>query len=191
MLNISEAEINVKLPEEVRGKNIDVVLDMGEYTWTVNGMDIVAPKLVEINLHVIMDTTAIPTKTISTLAGNNPTRQLSLVHNGDFGFKASLTVNVGSQHAGTNGNLYYHDSNNKLVFISNGIVQTDGSVSLDFTHASDYVIIFDTAMENTDTDTEQPPVQQPEETSTASFPVIPVIIAVVIIAAVLVLKKKK
>lgn len=43
--------------------------------------------------------------------GKNPTCQLSLTHNGPFGFKADLTVNVGAKYNGKFGNLYFYDSN--------------------------------------------------------------------------------
>ena len=44
-------------------------------------------------------------KQSSKLAGDNPTQQLSLTHEGDFGFTATLTMNAGAEYAGKNGNL--------------------------------------------------------------------------------------
>ena len=46
-----------------------------------------------------------PDDVISELAGNNPVKQISLAYSGDFGFKASLTYNIGSEYAGKYGNL--------------------------------------------------------------------------------------
>ena len=81
-------------------------------------------------------------KTIQAIAGENSfVRQISLVHEGDFGFKAKLSVNVGNEHAGKYGNLYYHDSAGKLVFIDAGKISSSGNVSLTFSHASDYMIV--------------------------------------------------
>jgi hypothetical protein len=48
---------------------------------------------------------------------------------------------VGDQYAGQFGNLYYYDSNEKLVFQNAGIIDGDGNVSLEFAHASDYVVV--------------------------------------------------
>lgn len=133
------------IPKEIlwaaKGKDVNVRLYMNGYTWTINGADIKASELEDINLKVTLDTENIPRKTIQALAGTNPIRQISLAHEGDFGFKATLTVNVGNEHAGKYGNLYYHDSDGKMVFINAGKVETSGDVSLDFSHASDYVIV--------------------------------------------------
>ena len=127
--------------EAAQGKDVEIKLDMGGYTWTINGKDILAEDLKDINLEVKQNSNAIPNKVIQSLAGNNPTQQLSLTHNGDFGFKASLTINVGSQYHGQYGNLFYYDSDGKVVFINAGMIDEDGNVTLTFSHASDYVIV--------------------------------------------------
>ncbi|MCI8505361.1 MAG: hypothetical protein HFI67_04140 [Lachnospiraceae bacterium] len=136
--------VPAKLLEAAKGKDVDIQLDMGGYTWTINGKDILASNLKDINMQVVMDTKEIPTSTIRNLAGENPVRQLSLMHEGDFGFKATLTVNMGQEYAGRYGNLFYHDSEGKMVFIDAGRVREDGSVGLTFSHASDYVIVMST-----------------------------------------------
>lgn len=127
--------------EAAQGKDVEIKLDMGGYTWTINGKDILAEQLKDINLEVKQNSNAIPNKVIQSLAGNNPTQQLSLTHNGDFGFKASLTVNVGNQYHGQYGNLFYYDSDGKVVFINAGMIDENGNVTLTFSHASDYVIV--------------------------------------------------
>lgn len=127
--------------EAAQGKDVEIKLDMGGYTWTINGKDILAEDLKDINLEVKQNSNAIPNKVIQSLAGDNPTQQLSLTHNGDFGFKASLTINVGSQYHGQYGNLFYYDSDGKVVFINAGMIDEDGNVTLTFSHASDYVIV--------------------------------------------------
>lgn len=143
-IHIDMADATV-IPKEIleaaKGRNINIELDMGGYSWEVNGTEIAAADLKSIDLKVIMDTDNIPSKTIQALAGDNLVQQLSLVHHGDFGFKATLTVNVGNEHAGQYGNLYYHDSAGKLVFIDAGEVAPSGNVSLTFSHASDYMIV--------------------------------------------------
>ena len=125
-------EVPVAVLEAVRGKDVNIVLDMGGYSWTINGQEVLATDLSAINLEVTMDTEAVAPSVVEKLAGGEPTRQISLTHNGDFGFKASLTINVGSEHEGEFGNLYYHDSNGKLVFMNAGQIDGDGNVSLNF-----------------------------------------------------------
>ncbi len=156
--------ISQEILEAAKGKDVDVQLNMGGYTWTINGKDIKAGNLKDINLEVILDTKNIPSKTLQALAGDNPIRQLSLAHEGDFGFKASLTVNVGSKHSGQFGNLYYHDSDGKMVFINAGKINPDGNVSLEFSHASDYVIVMsDKEMSQSDVPAEISPTQKKEQ----------------------------
>ena len=127
--------------EAAQGKDVTVELKMNGYTWTINGKDISAKNLKDINLEVTLNSDAIPSDTVKKLAGDNPVEQLSLTHNGDFGFRADLTINVGSDHAGKYGNLYYYDSTGRMVFMNAGTINEDGSVSLSFSHASDYVVV--------------------------------------------------
>lgn len=72
------------------------------------------------------DSDAIPDDVISELAGNNPVKQISLAYSGDFGFKASLTYNIGSEYAGKYGNLYYYDSTGRMIFQNAGTIDADG-----------------------------------------------------------------
>lgn len=125
----------------VKGKDVDIVFDMGEYSWTINGTTVLSKNLEDINLEVTRHTNYIPNRIVSALAGSNPVEQISLTHNGHFGFTANLTLNVGNQYAGQDGNLYYYDSDGKMVFINAGTIDNNGNVSLAFSHASDYAIV--------------------------------------------------
>lgn len=130
-----------KVLEAVKGRDVDIQLKMDGYTWTINGKDVAASNLKDINLEVKLDTDAIPGKIVEELAGNDPAMQISLTHEGNFGFQATLTLNVGDEYAGKYGNLYWHDSDGKMVFIDAGLISADGNVSLVFSHASDYLIV--------------------------------------------------
>lgn len=136
--------VSEEIFKEISGKNVDVVIKKDGYYWTINGNDISASRPISINLEVDFDTSAVPEGLVKDLAGSKPTTQLSLAHNGDFGLKAKLTVelgDLGKQNVGQYGNLYYYDSDGKLVFQNAGVINPDGTVSLDFSHASDYVVI--------------------------------------------------
>ena len=125
-----------------KGKDVNIVLNMGGYTWTINGKNIYADNPKDINMQVIFNTDAVPSEIVKKLADGNESMQLQLVHNGDFGFKASLTFNAGSDKAGQYGNLYYYNSEGRLIFNDAGEIAADGSLSLDFSHASDYVVVY-------------------------------------------------
>ncbi|MCI8504628.1 MAG: hypothetical protein HFI67_00365 [Lachnospiraceae bacterium] len=142
IVDMKEATVvPAQLLKAAKGKNLTIQMNMGGYIWSIDGRDILAEEPKDVNMQVILDTQHIPSATIRALAGNSPVRQLSLVHEGDFGFKATLTINIGKKYAGLYGNLYYHDSAGKLVFIHAGKIGGDGVVSLTFSHASDYLIV--------------------------------------------------
>lgn len=123
-----------------KGKDVDVVLTMDGYSWTINGKDIDEVK--DVDLKVIMDTKNIPDEKIAALAGDKKTKQLTLAYDGEFGFTAELNINVGKDYAKQYGNLYWYN-NDKLTFVDAGLVDENGNLSLTFNHASDYVIVFD------------------------------------------------
>lgn len=129
--------------EAIRGRNIDLILQMNGYTWTINGNTVLSTNLTDVNLEVTRNTSYIPNAVITELAGTNPVEQISLTHDGDFGFAAVLTLNMGDQNAGKKGNLYYHDSAGKMVFIDAGMIEERGNVSLAFSHASNYAIVIE------------------------------------------------
>jgi len=191
--------------EEAKGKDVTIVLDMGGYTWEINGLDIHAPSLKDINLEVTLDTNAVAPSVVNAVANGAPTRQISLTHNGDFGFKGKLSINVGDQYAGQFGNLYYYDSNEKLVFQNAGIIGSDGNVSLEFSHASDYVVVVSEEMHEEVAEVEETEVMEEETTveeaeavveevqEEAGIPIVSIIIvvvAVILVAAFIATRKR-
>lgn len=166
---------NVKiLPWEIleaaKGKELVIELRMGasvaggfQYTWTIKG-NTIEDNFESINLGVAADKNAIPEQIIQKLAGTNPIQQLSLEHSGKFGFEASLSINVGSQHAGRFGNLFYFN-NGKMEFMNTSKVDPQGNVALGFNHASDYVVVLsDEEMSQASVPKDlQPENKEPEE----------------------------
>ena len=186
--------------EAAKGKDITVKLDKGDYTWEINGKDILASNLDEINLEVKFDTEDIPPVTVEKLAGDKPVKQLSLTHEGDFGFKATLSINMGNEYAGQFGSLYYYDSDHKMVYIDSGKIMEDGSIQLDFSHASEYIVVVsETEMTQEDVDEELQPLNVEEEIEqieeTAGTNIMPIIVLFIIlicvIAIVVIIKKRK
>lgn len=203
-VNMGDATV---VPEEVlraaRGRDVTIELQMNGYTWTINGQDIAAKDLSDINLEVTLNSNAIPGSTVKKLAGDNPVQQLSLTHNGDFGFRAELSFNIGSEYAGKYGNLYYYDSTGRMVFMNAGTIREDGMISLSFSHASDYVVVIsDQKMSQADVPADLQPSKDGTNTTNDgnvaktgdASPIIPtlivLILAAVVIAGVVVLKKR-
>ena len=155
--------------EAARESQAVIELDMGEYSWTISGDEIAASDLKDINLEV-KKTEEIPNSVVEQLAGDRPVQQISLTHEGNFGFKATLKIHLGTEYKGKTGNLFYYDSTGKLIFISAGAINEEGDVFLDFSHASDYAIVIDEAVmdEGTSDNTEQNPDtdEKPDESQT-------------------------
>lgn len=87
---------------------------------------------------------SIPVDVINNVTGERSSLNLTLAYDGEFGFTATLTVNMESKNAGLYANLfYYNEQTGELEFISAGQIDSDGNVELVFTHASDYTIVVD------------------------------------------------
>lgn len=131
---------------DIKGKDITIVFDMGDgVTWSVNGKSVTAEDFKDIDFSVKYGTATIPVDVINNVTGERHTMQISLAHEGEFGFTAVLSINMDSRNAGLYANLYYYNvAAGKLEFICADEISTDGIAELIFTHASDYVIVLDT-----------------------------------------------
>jgi hypothetical protein len=128
--------------EAARGNDVDLVFNMDGYSWTINGNDIGFIDVKDINLSVDTVTDSVPASTVEDLAGESETQQISLRHEGNFGFRGTLKMTAPLTEEGNYANLFWYDSSNKLVFQDSSAVASDGSIELDFAHASDYVIVY-------------------------------------------------
>ena len=131
--------------EHLKGRDVKVLFNMGDgITWTVDGRDVNEIKG-DINFGVTLGGEAgktIPVDVVNSVTGEHYSVNLTLAYNGEFGFTATLTLNMKAENAGKYANLfYYNPTDNKLEFVSFGQVGGDGNVTLTFTHASDYTIV--------------------------------------------------
>ena len=157
------------IPEDVfnsmSGKDVNVVFKVGENaTWVVKGKDIKNKLSKAIDLGVTLGKSDIPSDKIKALAGDNASIELSLAHDGEFGFTAALRLYVGTQYNGKYANLYYYnEKTGSLEYVKAVKVNADGAVEYEFTHASDYVIV----MSNADMKPADPaPATPPANTTT-------------------------
>jgi hypothetical protein len=141
---------NTKLDKEVfealagRDVTLEISLSNG-VTWTVNGQDIPADaELTDLDMGVTMDTSTIPVDVINLVTGEKGAVQMTLAHDGEFGFTMTLTAPLGTEHKGLWANLYHYDTTLKqMLFETAAKVDANGDVSLPFTHASEYAIVLD------------------------------------------------
>ena len=133
--------------ETLAGKDITLVVDLGDgLSWTVNGSDIPADaNLDDLDLGVEMNSDGIPVNVINTITGERDTVQMTLAHDGEFGFTMTLTAPLGKENAGYWANLYHYDEEAEaLNFEAAAKIDEDGSVTIPFSHASQYAIVIDT-----------------------------------------------
>lgn len=152
------AKINVTMPDTTKvpaevfngmiGKDITITFKLNDnVSWIVNGKNIVSKLKDAIDLGVTVGKSSIPADKIKALAGDNKTIELSLAHDGAFGFDATLRVNVGAENSGKYANLYYYnEKTGALEYVQAVKVNADGTVDFKFSHASEYVIV----LSNTD-----------------------------------------
>ena len=141
-----ETEVPAEIFEEIAGKDITVELDMGGgVTWTVDGRDVPEDvSLSDLDLGVDMDTSGISVDVINTVTGEYGAVQVSLDHDGAFGFALTLTAPLGRENAGYWANLYHYDEGEEaLTFETSARIAADGSAALRMTHASQYAIVID------------------------------------------------
>lgn len=133
--------VPVEVLSSLKGKDVTVLLNMQGYSWKINGKDIIADNLKEINLEVVLNTNEIPNNFIENVSNGNTVKQLTLLYSGEFGFTATLSYNIGKEYAGKTVDLYYYNPEGKMEFQNSAIVDESGNVGLKFSHASDYALV--------------------------------------------------
>ena len=141
-----ETKVPAEIFESLAGKDVEISFDLGDIQWSVNGADIPTDTdFTDLDLGVNLDTSGIPVNVINTITGEVGTVQITLAHNGEFGFTMTLTAPLGKENAGYWANLYHYDEDAEaLNFEAATKIDEDGSVTIPFTHASQYAIVIDT-----------------------------------------------
>ena len=148
--------------DRLKGRDITITFDMGDgILWSVDGKSITTDKAGDIDFGLKTGVRAIPVDIVNNVTGERYSIQISLAYSGEFGFTAVLSIGLGKENAGYTASLYYYNkSTGELEFICKDTVAQDGTVSLSFTHASDYVIAIDTettgGKEEEDSTSEEP-----------------------------------
>ncbi len=156
--------------DAIRGKDITVEFDLGNgISWHVNGKSVQKDKVGDIDFGVTLGDNSgktIPVDIINQVTGEQYSMNLSLSYDGQFGFKAILTVNVKKENAGLYANLFYYNAEKEeLEFMCAGEIGADGNVNLPFEHASDYVVVINTVvMDGSQIEQPSEEVKEPEKT---------------------------
>lgn len=129
----------------IKGTQKKLVLDMGDgIKWVINGSDVSKVPAKDVNMSVTVDSKKIPEDVIKAAKIEKDAKklvQISLAHEGEFGFKPVLSIDLGKTYAGKYANLYYYNTKTKALEGQMSVkIADDGSALFTFTHASDYVI---------------------------------------------------
>ena len=132
--------------EELAGQDITLEIDAGDgVLWTVNGLDIPEDtRLHDLDLDVDLGDSDIPATVLNAVTGEISTVQLSLAHDGEFGFTMTLSAPLGRDNADYWANLYwYNERTEELEFQQAARIARDGTAEFALDHASDYAIVID------------------------------------------------
>ena len=137
-------EISQKIVEMAKEHGVDLEVTLpNALKWTIKADSLGDEMPSSINLKAQIVSEVIEKEVIHTVVTEEEYVELSLSHDGVFGFEATLTVPVEEKYIGQIANLFYFNEKTKeLEFIMAAPVDEDGNVLLDFNHASDYIIVF-------------------------------------------------
>ena len=145
-LRTGQTKLDKEVFEELAGRDVTLEISLpGGVTWTVNGEDIPqTADLTDLDMGVSLNTSTIPVDLINAITGEIGTVQLTLKHDGPFGFTMTLTAPVGKENKGLWANLYHYDEDaGEMVYQTAALVDEDGNVALPFDHASQYALVLD------------------------------------------------
>ena len=133
----------------IKGKDVNLVLDFGNYTIEINGKDIPADLTGALNLSVTQSTattamtgSGIPSAAIREEAQNLPIQQLRIGAGAAVNISGSATVKIGEQHEGKNAILAsYNEETGKFEFVSGGTIDKNGNATVNFNSTGSYVVI--------------------------------------------------
>ena len=145
-LSTGSTKLDKEVFEELAGRDVTLEISLpGGVSWTVNGQDIPEnADLTDLDLGVTLDASTIPVSVVNTITGAVDTIQISLKHDGEFGFTMTLSAPLGKTNAGYWANLYwYNERTEELEFQQAARIARDGTAEFALDHASDYAIVID------------------------------------------------
>lgn len=143
-VTVSAKDGNANIPksiiEKIKGRDIDLVINFGNgISWKINGTSVDTAKSVDMGIK--KGTKNIPASVLNTVTGENSTVQLSLTYDGEFGFFAELSVDLGRENDGLFAALYhYNETSGEMELVDQSEI-SGGKASFTMSHASEYAIV--------------------------------------------------
>lgn len=147
-VEISVSDKNTELPSEVveniKGKDLDIIIDMNSYQWIINGMDVSDEEIADVNLGVSENLGIVPDEVNDMYIDDQKAVEVNLDHEGQFGYNATLRIYVGKEYASQIASVFhYQPENNRLDYQESVTVDEDGYADLNLCHASSYMVVID------------------------------------------------
>lgn len=141
-LPAAATEIPANLLESVQGKDVEVEIKLENgVTWCINGLSVRDPKA--INLGVTINSNSIPRDALTNVPNGVHNIEVSLEHDGDLGFDATLTFDFDERYNNFYSNLYFYNPDSDDFEFMGAATIHNGKAGHGFSHASDYIIIVD------------------------------------------------
>ncbi len=138
VIEVKNPTLSANVLKAIADNNNEVVLKADSFTWYINGASIIDAK--DVDLNVSIGEAKIDSETLNEFVKESDHMLLSLAYDGPFGFDAVLEVKVDDKFAGQFAELYYYNNGS---FDKMGTAEViDGTVKFEFSHASEYVILF-------------------------------------------------
>ncbi len=139
-------ELPGEVLEALAGRDVTLVLEMGEgVAWEVWGGDVPeGASFSDVDMGVELGTSAIPVDVVDLVAGEVGSTQVTLAHEGPFGFTLTFVAPVGEKNAGLVANMYRYDAvAGMLRYECSGAVDGNGLARVRIDHASSWLLALD------------------------------------------------
>ncbi len=129
--------------QQIKEQGREVIFQLNEQvSWTIHGDTIETDHFEDMNLKVSFNDSRIPEWKLAVLTENETYMEMSLAHEGAFGFTAVLSLQLENAQPGQYANLfYYNEQTGSFEFMCASLINSKCSADFEFKHASDYVII--------------------------------------------------
>jgi len=150
--------------EQIRDQGKKVVLEMGDgVSWSIDGNAMGDGELDDIDFKVTMGSSNIPEEKKDALTEGESYVELSLAHDGAFGFTTVLYVTLDGAGTGQYANLfYYNEQTGEFEFMCAALIGSNNVAAFEFTHASDYIIIISDEVKDTLLEARAPEMEEAE-----------------------------
>ena len=142
----SETVLPGEVLEALAGHDVTLVLEMGDgVAWEIYGGDVPeGTSLSDVDMGVELGTSGIPVDVVELVTGEAGSTQVTLAHEGPFGFELTLVAPVGEKYEGLFANAYRYDAAaGVLRYEAAGVVGDEGAVRVQIDHASSWLLALD------------------------------------------------